>query len=109
MSGDFFVGMGAPLVSTFVVDRGNVRVKVSGSPGSPDLTEVTSATWEVLGPNGKQSWPTTILTQSSTQLELMREHQASDFPVEGNYEVRARLVLPTGVLISDWRTLRVTK
>ena len=109
MTNDFYVGMGAPLVSTFTVDRGSVRVKVLGSPGSPDLSDVTSAVWEVAGPTGRQVWPVSILTQTSTQVELMREHQSGDFPAEGHYEVRSRLTMPTGVLVSDWRTIRVSK
>lgn len=109
MTNDLYVGIGPPNVSFYEVERGDTRVNAAGADVLADLTDVTSAVWEVRGPTSMATWPVDIRSQTADALRTMRTHRVTDFPAEGQYDVRVRLYLPGGSLFTDWTPVRVRR
>ena len=100
-----YVGASAPVASDFIVSpRYGETDAVSGLPVvAPDLTEVTSAEWEVALPRGETTtWSVSIVGDpASTELVTRRIHVSTDLPRAGKYTVRALLTTPGGIVRSE--------
>lgn len=75
-----------------------LTLKVTPSNQLPDLSTVTSATIDILKPDGNEvTWTAALSEQSASGITLTHLYDAGDIDNEGQFVARGMLVAPAGV------------